>query len=77
MSDNNDFPKMYTPSQTGALFNVDPRTVGRWIKTGRLKAVKTPGGTNRIPEHAIDAISNGVCRKCSTLRFDDGTCRCG
>ena len=75
--EDNEFPKLYSPQEVGRLFKVDPRTVGRWAQTGKIKAVRTPGGHTRFPEHAINAISNGVCRNCSTLRLDDGSCNCG
>lgn len=35
---------LLTPKQVAALFQVDPRTVQRWAKAGRIKSVPTPGG---------------------------------
>jgi excisionase family DNA binding protein len=30
-------PRLLTPTEVAALFRVDPKTVGRWRKAGRLK----------------------------------------
>jgi excisionase family DNA binding protein len=37
-----------TTGQAAAIFDVDPDTVLRWIKSGEIKAVRTPGGHYRI-----------------------------
>lgn len=71
------FTKIYTPSEVAALFKVDPKTVGRWMDSGKLGHVKPFGGTRRITEHHINAISSGVCRDCNTLRDTAGGCSCG
>jgi predicted site-specific integrase-resolvase len=41
MADDKEFTKIYTPSQVAALFDVDPKTVGRWMDAGKLGHVKT------------------------------------
>jgi predicted site-specific integrase-resolvase len=30
------------------IFRVDPKTVSRWVKTGRVAGVRTPGGQHRL-----------------------------
>jgi excisionase family DNA binding protein len=77
MADDKEFDKIYTPSQVASLFNVDPKTVGRWMSAGKLGHIKTPGGTRRITDRHINAVSSGVCRGCSTLKDTSGGCSCG
>lgn len=36
-----------TPSEVAALFRVDPKTVTRWAKQGRLTSERTLGGHRR------------------------------
>lgn len=47
---------LLTPAEVGELFRVDPKTVWRWAKTGRLPYVKTPGGHKRYPAEAVYAL---------------------
>jgi predicted site-specific integrase-resolvase len=37
--------ELLTPSQVAALFKVDPKTVGRWAKAGKLACIRTSVGT--------------------------------
>jgi excisionase family DNA binding protein len=43
---------LLTPSEVAALFRVDPKTVTRWARAGRLTAVRTLGGHRRY--HAAE-----------------------
>ncbi|WP_068925076.1 helix-turn-helix domain-containing protein [Planobispora rosea] len=38
---------LLTVRELAAVFRVDPRTIQRWAKAGRIKAVVTPGGRLR------------------------------
>lgn len=40
--------ELLTPSEVAKLFRVDPKTVTRWARRGRLEAVTTPGGHRRF-----------------------------
>lgn len=42
-----------TPGQVSDLFNVDPKTVIRWHKAGKIAAMKTPGGQHRFYESDV------------------------
>lgn len=48
-----------TPAEVGALFGVDPRTVGRWSKAGKLTAIRTLGGHRRYPASEVRALLAG------------------
>ncbi len=38
---------LLTPGEVAALFRVDPKTVTRWAKAGKLTAIRTLGGHRR------------------------------
>jgi excisionase family DNA binding protein len=50
-------PKYYTTFQASRLLGVSLPTVVNYIKSGILKAHKTPGGHRRISEHALVAFA--------------------
>lgn len=41
-------PDVLTPAEVAELFAVDPKTVTRWAKNGRLTSFKTLGGHHRF-----------------------------
>ena len=45
---------LLSPGQVAEMFSVDPKTVTRWAKAGKLTAVKTLGGHRRY--HADEEI---------------------
>ena len=44
---------LLTPSEVAALFRVDPKTVTRWAKAGKISAIRTLGGHRRFREAEI------------------------
>jgi len=48
--------KLLTPSEVAALFRVDPKTVTRWAKAGKLTSIKTLGGHRRYRESEVKAL---------------------
>lgn len=56
------------PGEVAALFGVDPKTVNRWAKSGKLKFVKTPGGHLRFRAEEIRDIYDGEAE----IRDQDG-----
>ena len=56
---------LLTPSEVAALFRVDPKTVTRWAKAGKLSAVRTLGGHRRFRESEVLALLNGDARPAS------------
>ncbi len=39
--------ELLTPAEVAAVFRVDPKTVTRWSKQGRIKCIRTLGGHRR------------------------------
>lgn len=47
---------LLTPSEVAAAFRVDPKTVTRWAKAGKLSSIRTLGGHRRYLETEIRAM---------------------
>lgn len=47
---------LLTPAEVAALFRVDPKTVTRWAKAGKLSAIRTLGGHRRFREAEVLAL---------------------
>lgn len=45
--------RLLTSGEVAALFGVDPRTVSRWAASGRIGALRTPGGHRRYRESEV------------------------
>ena len=48
--------KLLTPSEVATLFRVDPKTVTRWAKAGKITSIKTLGGHRRYRESEVKAL---------------------
>lgn len=46
---------LLTPGEVAAMFRVDPKTVTRWAKAGKLSAIRTLGGHRRFRESEVRA----------------------
>ena len=44
---------LLTPAEVAALFRVDPKTVTRWSKAGKLTAIRTLGGHRRYRQSEV------------------------
>ena len=40
--------ELLTPGEVAVMFRVNPKTVTRWARAGRLSAVRTMGGHRRF-----------------------------
>ena len=40
--------ELLTPGEVAVLFRVDPKTVTRWARAGKLAAIRTMGGHRRF-----------------------------
>jgi excisionase family DNA binding protein len=47
---------LYTPSEVASLFRVDPKTVTRWAKQGRLSPIRTLGGHRRYRASEVEQL---------------------
>jgi excisionase family DNA binding protein len=54
-----DDERLLTPAEVAAMFRVDPKTVTRWAKDGRLTSKRTLGGHRRYLEMEIRALLEG------------------
>lgn len=52
----NEEEPLLTTQEVGRMFRVDPKTVTRWVATGRLPAIKTLGGHIRIRESEVKKL---------------------
>lgn len=51
--------RLLTPREVGAIFRVDPKTVSRWAKQGRIPVIRTLGGHRRYYESDVQALLRG------------------
>ena len=49
---------LLTPSEVASLFRVDPKTVTRWAKAGKLTAIRTLGGHRRYRQTEVLSLLN-------------------
>ena len=48
MTNRNNDEDLLTPSEVAALFRVNPKTVTRWARAGKITAIRTLGGHRRF-----------------------------
>jgi excisionase family DNA binding protein len=46
--DTHDSDALLTPSEVAAMFRVNPKTVTRWARAGKISAIRTLGGHRRF-----------------------------
>lgn len=54
---------LLTPAEVATLFRVDPKTVTRWAKAGKLSSIRTLGGHRRYRESEVMGLLEGVSRR--------------
>ena len=47
---------LLTPAEVASLFRVDPKTVTRWGKAGKLTAIRTLGGHRRYRQSEVQSL---------------------
>jgi excisionase family DNA binding protein len=51
---------LLTPGEVAGMFRVDPKTVTRWAKGGKLTSIRTLGGHRRYREAEVRALLTGL-----------------
>ena len=63
-TDRIDSEVLLTPAEVAAIFRVDPKTVTRWAKSGKLTAIRTLGGHRRYRQSEVqDLLKKNDSRK--------------
>ena len=52
----NDQEVLLTPAEVAKFFRVDPKTVTRWAKAGKLTAIRTLGGHRRYRKSEVQSL---------------------
>jgi len=53
MANRDETEDLLTPSEVAAMFRVNPKTVTRWARAGRISYIKTLGGHRRFKASEI------------------------
>ena len=51
---------LLTPAEVASMFRVDPKTVTRWAKAGKLSSIRTLGGHRRYRESEVRELLTGM-----------------
>lgn len=49
-------PPLFTMNEITLMFGVNAKTVTRWVRAGRVTAIRRPGGTTRFRADEISAL---------------------
>jgi excisionase family DNA binding protein len=55
-----DAEALLTPAEVATMFRVDPKTVTRWAKSGKLTSIRTLGGHRRYREAEVRSLLAGI-----------------
>ena len=58
-----DAEPLLTPSEVAAMFRVDPKTVTRWAKAGKLTSIRTLGGHRRYRQNEVLELLGQIPRQ--------------
>ena len=59
---------LLTPAEVATMFRVDPKTVTRWAKAGKLTSIRTLGGHRRYRETEVRALLAGIPQQRTELQ---------
>jgi excisionase family DNA binding protein len=59
VTENDKGDELLTPSEVAKLFRVDPKTVTRWAKSGKLSSIRTLGGHRRYRAAEVRMLLDG------------------
>ncbi|MGH9129893.1 MAG: BldC family transcriptional regulator [Acidimicrobiales bacterium] len=52
--------ELLTPAEVAALFRVNPKTVTRWARSGKLTSIRTLGGHRRFLASEVEHRLHGT-----------------
>ena len=52
----NEPERLLTPAEVARMFRVNPKTVTRWARAGKISAIKTLGGHRRFKASEIEQL---------------------
>jgi excisionase family DNA binding protein len=52
--------ELMTPGEVAEVFRVDPKTVTRWAKSGKLTSIRTLGGHRRYRADEVASLLAGT-----------------
>ncbi len=55
-AESDDLGPLLTPGEVAKLFHVNPRTVTRWARSGKITSVRTLGGHRRYLQREIESL---------------------
>ena len=55
-----DAEALLTPAEVASMFRVDPKTVTRWAKAGKLTSLRTLGGHRRYRAEEVRGLLGGT-----------------
>jgi len=55
-----DAEPLLTPAEVATMFRVDPKTVTRWAKAGKLTSIRTLGGRRSNNKSKVRALLAGI-----------------
>lgn len=61
---------LLTPAEVAKLFRVDPKTVTRWAKAGKITAIRTLGGHRRYRQSEVQVLLKSVPNRGVQLMSD-------
>lgn len=61
---------LLTPAEVADMFRVDPKTVTRWAKAGKLTSVRTLGGHRRYRQREVTDLLSGRIDRAPTPKTD-------
>lgn len=54
-----EFENLLTPAEVAAMWRVDVKTVAKWVKAGKITAIRTPGNHRRFFAAEVNALLSG------------------
>jgi len=60
MTTRTDTEPLLTPAEVAGMFRVDPKTVTRWSKAGKLTSIRTLGGHRRYRADEVRQLLEGI-----------------